>query len=295
MNIPLGGLLGTEGLDAIVTCELETDKNTMATVLGRQQLLPLSSRNTNQVVLGSKLGKITCRLTVVSDSNTATVNTTQTQGQTQSQGQRDSFEKAFGTVYPSKRGSVGARSERVFERGEVKESPVWSKQNSMSAPSLLLPVPFPPTPLTASTPVPTPAPVPVCATGPALTSAMPPVPSHPTRVERGVDTGVDREGDASGLGVDRMRIRGQVRFAPEDDPLHSAMSYVPSEAPRMRPTQHPVQHGQVGDGQRAVMGVVIKSLFGLDVGALQPKGLSVEDAEGVVVCRAVVAYKLSTR
>jgi hypothetical protein len=295
MNIPLGGLLGTEGLDAIVTCELEADKNTMATVLGRQQLLPLSSRNASQVALGSKLGKITCRLTVVSDSNTATVNMAQGQGQgqgqTHEQGQRDSLEKAFGTVYPSKRGSVGERSERVFERGEVKESPVWSEQNAASAPSLLLPVP--PTSPTASTPIPTP--VPVSATGPDLSSAMPPVPSYPTRIERLVDRGVDVGDRPSEFGVDRKRIRGHVRFVPEDDPLHSAMSYVPSEAPRKYPTQHPTQHGQVGDGQRAVMGVVLKSLYGLDVGALQPKGLSVEGAEGVVVCRAVVAYKLSTR
>jgi hypothetical protein len=293
MNIPLGGLLGTEGLDAIVTCELEADKNTMATVLGRQQLLPLSSRNASQVALGSKLGKITCRLTVVSDSDTATVNVAQGQGQGQTygQGQRDSLERAFGTVYPSKRGSVGERSERVYERGEVKESPVWSKQNAASAPSLLLPVP--PTSPTASTPIPTP--VPVSATGPDLSSAMPSVSSYPTRIERVVDTGVDVGGRPSECGVDRKRIRGHVRFLPEDDPLHSAMAYVPSEAPRKYPTQYPTPHGQVGDGQRAVMGVVLKSLYGLDVGALQPKGLSVEGADGVVVCRAVVAYKLSTR
>jgi hypothetical protein len=291
MNIPLGGLLGTEGLDAIVTCEFEADKNTMATVLGRQQLLPLSSRSTNQVALGPKLGKITCRLTVISDSNTATVNTTH--------GQRDcQIENVLGTAYPAKRGSVEERSDRVYERGEVKDTPVWSKQNAVAAPSLLLPVP--PIPPTASTPVPTPVPVPVPVsasvtvgtTDPVLSSRMPPVPARPIRVDKGGDMGLHTGGGPYELGGDGMRIRGQVGPVPQDDPLHSAMSYVPSEAPRKLNTQQ----GPVGGGQRAVMGVVLKSLFGLDVGALQPKGPRLEgSAEGVVVCRAVVAYKLSTR
>ena len=287
MNIPLGGLLGTEGLDAIVTCEFEADKSTMATVLGRQQLLPLSSRSTNQVALGPKLGKITCRLTVISDSNTATVNTTH--------GQRDcQIENAFGTAYPSKRGSVEERSDRVYERGEVKDTPVWSKQNAVAAPSLLLPVP--PIPPKASIPFPTPVPVSASVSvgtmDAVLSSGMPPVPTHPIRVDKGVDMGVHTGGGPYELGGDGMRIRGQVGLVPQDDPLHSAMSYVPSEVPRKLNTQQ----GPVGGGQRAVMGVVLKSLFGLDVGALQPKGPRLEgSAEGVVVCRAVVAYKLSTR
>lgn len=299
MNIPLGGLLGTEGLDAIVTCELEADKNTLATVLGRQQLLPLSSRNNSQAALGPKLGKITCRLTVISDSNTDTVSTTQGQGQ--GWGLRDSqLDNAFGTAYPVKRGSrgEGERRETVYERGEVKESPVWGKQGASSAPSLLLPVP--PTPPTASAPASVPAPVSVRAVGHTVTFAVPSVPPHPTRIGAGgdigrgtgVDMGRDIEGDPSQIGADRMQIQGQVGPVPEEDPLHSAMSYVPSEVPQ----KHPTQKAQAGVGQRAVMSVVLKSLFGLDVGALQPKGVGCEGgAEGVMVCRAVVAYKLSTR
>lgn len=284
MDLPLGGLLGTEGLDALVTCELEAEKGTLATVLGRQQLLPLSSRHTGQVALGPKLGKITCRLTVISDSSVSTgANTAAADNQ---------LESLFGTAYNAKRGPSGERSVKVYERGEVKESPVWGKQSTVTTPSLLLPVP------PALHTVPTSTPAPVSAINPVSSSPQrPPVPPHPTRITRGGDFRTDPGPDPAGLGVGRIGVGpgGEVPV-PDEDPLHSAMSYVPSEAPRTVRRPH-TQHGVEGpDGQqgRAVMSVVLKSLLGLDVGALQPRGQDCP-VDGVVVCRAIVAYKLSSR
>ena len=38
-------LIGTESLDVIVTCELEADKDTLASVVSRQHTMPLYMRH----------------------------------------------------------------------------------------------------------------------------------------------------------------------------------------------------------------------------------------------------------
>jgi hypothetical protein len=98
----------------------------------------------------------------------------------------------------------------------------------------------------------------------------------------------------------------------DDDPVHAAMSYVPSEAPINRPPSpspsHQLQHVHgvletKNPSTVAVMGLAVKSLYGIDVGALQPpldhqagQGQGQGEGQGrVMVCRVIVAYKCSLR
>jgi hypothetical protein len=61
VDIPLGGLLGTEELDAIVTCEIESDVSTQSLVEGRMSRLPYSNQVKSLIPLGPKLGSISAR------------------------------------------------------------------------------------------------------------------------------------------------------------------------------------------------------------------------------------------
>ena len=369
--VPLAGLLGTPGLDAIVTCELEATKSTLASVLSRQHLLPSGMRHTGQGTLGPKLGKLTCRLTIVCDNQEMS---------------SSSVDKSNGIdrCTPSHWTSVTA--------GEVKRSHSGSgtahSPAIATAPQSLLLLPTHISSYHRTSPAHVFADATVNSTV-AVVAVAAPASSHRIGIRdpestsssteservRDKDRGREREGMREMDKYDRERQHA------DNDTLHAAMNYVPSEAQthnrhsglHQNQNQHQHQHqhqheynsqlahnlpstgtkvhdrilfdkkgsdgrsgggenaetrngvteerqqqGERGSGRdrrgdkeqevakeqdngekegRSIMGVSCKSLFGLDVGALQPPHphpLEVTQGQ-VVVCRVIVAYKKSRR
>lgn len=62
VDVPLSGLINTESLDAIVTCQLTADAATLASVTDRLSSLPTGSQRLYRSNLSSKMGSITLRL-----------------------------------------------------------------------------------------------------------------------------------------------------------------------------------------------------------------------------------------
>lgn len=373
--VPLAGLLGTPGLDAVVTCELEATKSTLASVLSRQHLLPSGMRHTGQGTLGPKLGKLTCRLTIVCDNQETS---------------SSSVDKSNGIdrCAPSHGTSVTA--------GEVKRSHSGCGSGTAHSPPLatapqsLLLLPTHISSYHRTSPAHVFADATVNSTV-AVVAVAAPTSSHrigirdpestssSTESERVRGKGKGRGREREREGVREMDRHDRERLHADNDTLHAAMNYVPSEAQthnrhsgsHQYQNQHQHQHeyksqlahnlpstgtkvhdrilfdkkgsdGGSGGGENAetrdgvteerqkqgergsgrdrrggkeqevekerdkgekergsIMGVSCKSLFGLDVGALQPPHPHPHPQEvtqgQVVVCRVIVAYKKSRR
>lgn len=69
VKIPLGSLLTTESLDAVVTAEIVSDKNTSAAVQNRLLAMPGGAQLKNSKPLGPNIGLITLRVNLSSDEN----------------------------------------------------------------------------------------------------------------------------------------------------------------------------------------------------------------------------------
>ena len=329
VDVPLAGLLGTPSLDAIVTCELEATKNTLASVLSRQHLLPSAMRHTGQGPLGPKLGKLTCRLAIMCDDHLEPSSSSATENS-----------KWAGRSVPSIPSHEGDRVGRSVTAGEVKRSQTARNPALATAPQSLLLLP---------------------TNIPSYDRASPPHVIANANVTAPTSSHRIRDpGSPSGT-AERGRERERDKHDPEhadSDTLHAAMDYVPSEAymhdrhrnPHQHQHQHQHQHedkslpstktkvhdgilfdnrgsyGASGGGEsvdvedgmkeerekrrergrggdkdedkekgRAVMGVSCKSLFGLDVGALLPPDQLDMTKGKVVVCRVIAAYKKSRR
>lgn len=71
--VPLGGLLGTPSLDAVVHCDLNIDAYTHAMVLSRMRNLSFGQNVSKQSkTLGPKLGTVTVRVSILSDPKPST-------------------------------------------------------------------------------------------------------------------------------------------------------------------------------------------------------------------------------
>ena len=247
MDVPLGGLIGTASLDAIVTCELEVDKSTLASVVSRADLLPFTGRQNGSGGLGSKLGKITARLTLICDSCP--------DKEQNYCGKSEDFRSAD-------RANATRCNLKGLVRGEVKEIPIQgTAYNLMPKPQPLF------TPLHIS--------------GENVISLA--VVTSTQSVD-GIVPG-EEEG--------------------EEDLLHAAMMFVPSEGYRDKPRSNLTFPRAASSVQptavRATMGIVVKGLLGIDVGALHPETCLVKhcphklkDRETpVLLSRITVAYKPS--
>ena len=73
--VPLGGLLGTASLDAVVHCDLQVDAYTHATVLSRMRNITSAPSVSKQKTLGPKLGTVTVRVTLLSAKETGSAAT----------------------------------------------------------------------------------------------------------------------------------------------------------------------------------------------------------------------------
>ena len=247
MDVPLGGLLGTASLDAIVTCELEVDKSTLASVVSRADLLPFAGRQNGSGGLGSKLGKITARLTLICDSCPD-----------KDRNYCGESEDLRSVDRADARGS----NFKGLVRGEVKEIPIQgTAYNLMTKPQPLF------TPLHIS--------------GESeISSAV-------VTSTQSVDGIVPRKEEG------------------EEDLLHAAMTFVPSEGHRDKPRSTLTFPRATSSVQptaaHATMGIVVKGLLGIDVGALHPETClakqyphKLKDRETpVLLSRITVAYKPS--
>lgn len=250
VDIPLGGLLGTASLDAIVTCELEVDKSTLASVVSRADLLPLVGRQSGAGGLGSKLGKVTARLTLICDS--CHEKDRAYCGTSSNLNSADRVDAKQATT--AENNLVG------LVRGEVKESPIQGvSYNRMPKPLL-------------------------------------------TPLHNIVEDKISSEVLSSTQSADGLLTKGEKG---EKDPLHAAMMFVPSEGHRNKAHDTLIYPRVTSSVQpkavRATMGIVVKGLLGIDVGALQPNACLVEHSPynlgdqdtPVLLSRVTVAYKPS--
>lgn len=263
VDIPLGGLLGTESLDASVTCELEVDKNTLASVIARAHLLPLAGRHSGSDKLGPKLGNITARLTLLGD--TCPENNVGT-------GTGEFAELCEADRTDAQHSTGVAFSNKKMIRGEVKHRTIMGHCLDRA-------------PLTLLTQVQT------VGESRTTTAALAATRSTDVHVsEKALTMNVTRECQLGTHGGEHI-----------EDPLHSAMSFVPTEAPcnkaRSALSACDVNSSERQVAVQATMGVVVRGLLGIDVGALQPSSPSFRTPSqreaSVLLSRVTVAYKPS--
>ena len=247
VSVPLGGLLGTENLDALVTCELEADRNTLASVVGRAQILPKTSKNSsvNNTDIGTNLGKVSMRISLVGDvsqgvgvreGESVGVGVGVRVGQGQGQGQG---------VGVGSKGVKGSKVKKEYKRGEWLENDIPGRSEVSVPRNLLVPVPV-------SVPVSAPSqgqgPVPVSVISSVVAG------NGNGKGEIVQNKKFENENNENNRSNDNQNIANNSElkdYNSDDDPLHLAMNFIPSEKPRkswnLGPSSSDTPHRKVDD------------------------------------------------
>ena len=125
-----------------MTCELEADRSTLASVVGRAQILPKTSKNSsvNNTDIGTNLGKVSMRISLVGDVGVS--EREEGVGVGVSMGQGLGLGQGQGVGVGSK-GVKGSKVKKEYKRGEWLENDIPGRSEVSVPRNLLLPVPVP--------------------------------------------------------------------------------------------------------------------------------------------------------